>query len=397
MIPCLLLEANEFPYFSPAKCCRRARTKDLNILKYFSAEFPFLFRIETLEKMLKKILFPLFFMSLDALAGTCLKGSFMNKNFEYELLNAKETLVKDFRDQMGIKATTAQMGCINCSERKYKSLSQIIAPSVPKECIIGSLKRQVSQKSVLCKDGNVIMRTNLNSKNGPCVNDNVVDYITHVSNKVLGCFNSLELKNGNKLSINPKTFFSKINNESGFNFSPVYSGGVGVGQMTSIAVREMNVLDSGKAGNGRYILDSLLNSKNSECSSLQEIIKNDKTSMLNNPRKPVCEWVSLNRGFPRSMIYSLGFFSFIRESMKKELQRRAPRFKYDEEFLDYLTLVGYGPKGPARAKSLIRSLSLSTGNLVALKQTLKNETYLKATFRTLKEVNSKAGNKCSLI
>lgn len=331
------------------------------------------------------------------MAGQCLKGSFMNKNFEYELLNAKETLVKDFREQMGIKVTTAQMGCINCSERSYKGLSQISPPNIPRECIVGALKRQVSQKSVLCKDGNVVMRPNLNSKNGPCVNDNVVDYITHVSNKVFNCFNSVELKNGSKLIINAKTFFSKINNESGFNFSPVYSGGVGVGQMTSIAVREMNVLDSGKAGNGRYILDSFLNSKNSECSGLQEIIKNDKNSKLNNPRKPVCEWVSLNRGLPRSMIYSLGFFSFIRESMKKELQRRAPRFKYDEEFLDYLTLVGYGPKGPARAKSLIRSLSLSSGNLANLKQILKNETYLKATHRTLKEAKNKAGKSCTLI
>lgn len=343
-----------------------------------------------------KILLTSILLSSSVFAGQCLKGSFMNKNFEYELLNAKESLVKEFRELTGMSKTTAQLGCINCSQKTTNLLNSKINYEIPKECVVGALKRQVSQKTVLCSGGNIIQRSNLSSKNAPCVDDNVASYVTHVSNKVLNCFNSIELKGGRKLQIDPKTFFSKINNESGFNFSPVYSGGVGVGQMTGIAVREMSFLNSGHAGNGRYIIDAMMNTSASECSGLQEIIKNDKLTKLNNPRNPLCEWVSINRGLPRSLIYSIGFFSFIKQSLKKELEKRAPRFKYDEEFLDMLTLVGYGPKGPARAKSLIRSLALNSNNLNGLKNILKNEAYLKATHKKFKEAKDKAGGTCSL-
>ena len=140
----------------------------------------------------------------------------------------------------------------------------------------------------------------------------------------------------------------------------------------------------------------MMNTSAPECSGLQEIIKNDNAAKLNNPRNPLCEWVSINRGLPRSLIYSIGFFSFIKQSLKKELEKRAPRFKYDEEFLDMLTLVGYGPKGPARAKSLIRSLALNSNNLKGLKSILKNEAYLKATHKKFKEAKDKAGGTCSL-
>lgn len=337
-----------------------------------------------------------FSIGSSVFAGQCLKGSFMNKNYEYELLNAKESLVKEFRDLTGMTKTTGQLGCVNCSQKQESPLNQKIAYEVPKECIVGALKRQIFQKTATCSNGKVIMRGNLTSKNSPCVDDNVASYITYISNKVLNCFNSLTLKGGRKLQIDPKTFFSKINNESGFNFSPVYKGGVGVGQLTGIAVREMNVLNSGHAGNGRYILDSLMLSSSSQCSGLQEIIKNDKVSKLNNPRNPLCEWVSINRGLPRSLVYSIGYFSFVKQSLGKELRKRAPRFKYDEEFLDMLTLVGYGPKGPARAKALIRSLALNSNNLKNLKKSLKAEAYLKDTSKKLKEAQSKAGGSCSL-
>lgn len=345
--------------------------------------------------MLKMILFSIS-ISSSVFAGQCLKGSFMNKNYEYELLNAKESLVKEFREMTGMSKTVAQLGCVNCTQKTVNPLTQKINYDVPKECVIGALKRQISQKTATCSNGKVIMRGNLSSSNSPCVDDNVASYITYVSNKVLNCYNSIEHKGGRKLQINPKTFFSKINNESGFNFSPVYKGGVGVGQMTGIAVREMNVLNSGHAGNGRYILDSLMLSSSPQCSGLQEIIKDDKVSKLNNPRNPLCEWVSINRGLPRSLIYSIGFFSFIKQSLKKELDKRAPHFKYDDEFLDMLTLVGYGPKGPARAKSLIRSMSLRSNNLASLKNRLNAEVYLKATSKKLKEAQGKAGGTCSL-
>ncbi len=324
----------------------------------------------------------------------------MNKNFEYELRSAKESIAKEYRESANIVNTAATGFCIYCSTSSILNPNLKINQQISQSCIEGALKRQIKQKATYCRDGKPIQfNGNLNSSSASCVNTEVSGYITHVTNKVLNCFNTLELKGGRAIHLNPKTFFKKINNESGFNFSPSYGGGVGVGQLTGIAVKEMNVLSSGKSGNGRYILDSILNSSKPECSSLKEIIRGDKSNrlFLNRSDKTICEWVSINRGLPRSLIYSLGFFTFLRESLKKEIKRYASNLKVDEDLLDSLTLVSYGPRGLSRAKDLIRNNLRGSKNQGALRRIVNNEVYIRRTNKTLKEVKLKTGDSCNLI
>lgn len=349
-----------------------------------------------------KKLFYLFilFYSCHLFGNQCLKGSPMNKNYEYELRSAKESIVKEYLEATGIANTAAVGFCIYCSTGSMLAPNLKINQLISQSCIEGALKRQIKQKATYCKDGKPIQfKGNLNSSSASCVNSEVSGYITHVTNKVLNCFNNLELKGGGSLHLSPKTFFKKVNNESGFNFSPSYSGGVGAGQLTGIAVKEMNILSSGRSGNGRYILDSILNSSKPECSSLKEIIRSDKSNklFLNRGDKSICEWVSINRGLPRSLVYSLGFFTFLRESLKKEIKRYASNLKVDEDLLDSLTLVAYGPKGLSRAKELIRNNLRGSNNQGTMKRIVNNEAYLRRTNKTLKEVKLKTGDSCNLI
>lgn len=344
--------------------------------------------------MRNTILISCLLFSWNLLAQKCIKGSIANRSFQNELMSAKEGLAKEFRDLNGLTNTVAQVGCIACQLNKTSAVDQKITSNVvTKECVEGALKRQVSQIAVICKNGNPVQTTNLTAGGFPCVTSDVSGYITHVSNKVLSCFNNLELKSG-KMQIDQKTFFGKINNESGFNFSPSYTGGVGAGQLTSSAVTEMNVFPkSGKSANGRYILDALLNSKSSDCGNLKEFISEDKKNKISSPRKPICDWISMSRGLPKNLIYSVGYFAFLKDSLLKEMKSR--KINIDDESLDKMALISYY-RGPKKGKAYLREWKRNPSALAQVKQRLNNEVYIKAIRKKLNEVKDKSGGSCSL-
>lgn len=336
------------------------------------------------------------FMVSSVFAQQCIKGNPINRAFQNDLLRSNEALVKEFREAVGITTTTGQVGCFTCSQSSAKNVSTNnlkIHSQISQNCVEGALQRKIKQKSVVCSGNLPFSASGSNSVAGPCVNKDIAGYITHVSNKVLACFNNLEIKPGRIVPIEPKTFFSKINNESGFNFSPSYVGGVGIGQLTSPAVKEMNVLDSGKSGNGRFILDALLRSQKPECSGLKEIIKDDKVKRFTNPRRPVCEWVSLNRGLPRNLIYSVGYFTYIKNSLIQEMEKR--NIKIDDATLDKMALVSYY-RGPAKGKTYLRDWKRSPMAANQVRSELDNEIYIKAINKKINEVKGKTGGTCEL-
>lgn len=354
----------------------------------------------------------IFNLSLVAEGNQCLQGSPNNQRFKRILETSDAYLIKEFRSATGFRPTNAGLGCAggNCTTGSKSSTLPNSIGEIPKECIQASLKRQVAQKSVECKRtpaGNwTYISHSPRSKSTPCFDQSAVDYTHYVTNKVISCFQGLPMQNGATESIDPAVLYSKLNNESGFNFTYSYGGGVGAGQLTGWAVQEMNVLDPSRTkgkvvkGNGRFILDSILDSKKSECAGLKPVIENDLKFKYHSPRKINCEWTSMETGLARNLIYSIGYFSFLKHQViGKELRKRAPNAYNDPELLNLLTLVGYGPLGANRALTLIRTLGMggSKAALASVKSRLKQEVYLKNTASKMNEVKRIAGDSCRLL
>ena len=360
-----------------------------------------------------KFILPVLFLNLSLLAvgNQCLDGSPKNRKFKRILESSNYSLVKEFRTKSAFRFQEAGIGCKDCTTTAQRLGLPEQLTEIPKDCIQASLKRKVAQSSIECTrtpEGNWNKPTmhSPRSKSTPCFDDSSVDYIHFVTNKVISCFQGLSMKNGMKEAIDPKVLYSKLNNESSFNFTYSYGGGVGAGQLTGWAVQEMNVLNprrtKGKVvkGNGRFILDEILNSSNPECAGLKPIIENDLKFKYHSPRKISCEWVSLENGLARNLIYSIGYFSFLKHQViGKELKKRAPLAYKDPELLNLLTLVGYGPGGPNRALTLIRTLRIGAPpySNEHYKKQLRNEKYLKNTYAKMAEVKKIAGGSCRLL
>ena len=365
------------------------------------------------NKMMRlKFILPVLFFNLSLLAvgNQCLDGSPKNQKFKRILESSNYFLVKEFRNKGLFKIQEGGIGCKDCSTTAQRLGLPEKLTEIPKECIQASLKRKVAQTSIECTrtpEGNWTYTPHSSrSTSTPCIDDSSVDYIHFVTNKVISCFQGLSMQNGVKEAIDPKVLYSKLNNESSFNFTYSYGGGVGAGQLTGWAVQEMNVLDPSRTkgkevkGNGRFILDEILKSSNPECAGLKPVIENDLKFKYHSPRKINCEWVSMENGLARNLIYSIGYFSFLKHQViGKELKRRAPSAYNDPELLNLLTLVGYGPKGANRALTLIRTLRIGAPpySNEYFKKQLRNEVYLKNTAAKMAEVKKIAGGSCRLL
>ncbi|MFN8945190.1 MAG: hypothetical protein ACK5WZ_11290 [Pseudobdellovibrionaceae bacterium] len=109
------------------------------------------------------------------------------------------------------------------------------------ECIAAAMTRSIPQQGFICQSPESktpklitpgVTEREIANK-GPCITPELVDHVTFLTNQALACMGELNQP------INPEIVFRKINNESGFHFYKAYGGGVGLGQLTSIANRQV--------------------------------------------------------------------------------------------------------------------------------------------------------------
>lgn len=341
----------------------------------------------------------------------CFSGTVVNQTFKRILENSPSPLVAEFRKLSKVKVSEGSLGCgsglCDQTQQKQDPLRQILLTTkqIPKVCIDAALKRKISQSSIVCEantDGTWKTPKNYRRLSGgtPCIDDTTSSYIQHITNKVISCFQGLPMKGGATENINPKVLYSKLNNESGFNFTFNSKGGVGAGQLTSIATQEMNILDPRRTGgrvvkgNGRYILENIISSTNPDCQELKPVIQDDLEKKRFSPRKNTCDWTSLETGLARNLIYSTGYFSHIKHDIiGKELRKRAPTAYADPEVLDLLALRAYW-RGPGAALTAIRTMGMNSRSTASIKAQLKQNTYVKAVNNKLGEIRQLSGGAC---
>ncbi|UXR63680.1 hypothetical protein EZJ49_11415 [Bdellovibrio bacteriovorus] len=259
--------------------------------------------------------------------------------------------------------------------------------AIRRECIEASLQREVGNQGYSCLKDKPVKFENA-GKSAPCLNSSTVDFIQYSLNQALSCMSS------GRAPIDPRFILKKINNETAFNFYVAYNGGVGMGQLTSNPVKEIaGWKEDGQfiEGNGRHVLETLMKSTNPACKPFKEIMKDD---LVNPPPRPgsarnYCTWVSPGKGVARNLIYSLGYYAHIRDQIvKPALAARSGKLAANQDVLNYLTLVAYGPQGPAEAKSLIRRLRLSNNTPPgeAVSKIIQNNAYVRQTEAKMNEL-----------
>lgn len=209
-----------------------------------------------------------------------------------------------------------------------KIAEQAQPPLIKKECIEASLKRQNSTHAVSCDKGKLKEIGSAND-NGPCISSDMAEFIWWSTNKAIQCLSPAEMP------LDSRIIFKKFNNETGFHYFQAGNGGVGLGQLTSIAVEEMN-------NNGSSVLDEVRVSTKESCQPFKALLNDKQMS------SPInwCEHVNLGENFGRHLMYSIGLFRHMRDYEKYGARSSLSKKKItNPEIANYLTLAMYGPKG----------------------------------------------------
>lgn len=326
-----------------------------------------------------------------------IKGA-ANLEINKSLERSEDPLVKAFKARRSDPRSRAGVGYCDIGylvpvKKTRQSLEQLLGylpnpPRIKKECIQASLQRDVGNEAHICQNGRRKVIQN-SGKRAQCLNQNTVDYIHFAVNEALRCM-------GDQFEpIDTRFFLKKINNETAFNFYLGYVGGVGVGQLTSDPVRDIAgwVEPSGRynRGNAKYILESLVHNSSDACAPFIETLKNDlkKRPPLPGNANNYCSWVSPGEGMTRNLIYSLGYYIHMRDTViKPALAREAPALAENSDIVNYFTLVAYGPGGPAQAASLVNTLRLNSKTTVKTvrERLMKESDYIRQTENKMKEL-----------
>lgn len=239
------------------------------------------------------------------------------------------------------------------SEVAKQSAPEKLAPKIKRECIRASMTRQPGNDGYTCsypKGGGAKSSQSVLKSYGTaggdslqCVNDRMVDYMTYAVNSAIACMSPND-------PIDSRVIYKKINNETGFNPSISYSGGVGLGQITSSAKNEMT---DAVLGRGRYILEGITESKKPECEGFKNVAAADlkKSPRVGNS----CEWLNPGDGLARNLMHTVGYYLAMRDQyIIPALEKRSAHLLTNPSLISDFTAIAYGGEGLEKAKLLMQ-------------------------------------------
>lgn len=303
------------------------------------------------------------------------------------------------RDPLTLKFRTEKPSepCLPCGSQGHrqkmipdlKALRDFIQPSkIKKECIVASLQRETAGTGYSCATGHPQAFDNAGAT-APCLNSSVADFLHYSLNQALSCLSPKEDP------VDPRQILQKINNETAFHFFLASKAGVGQGQLTSYPVKEIagwyNQKKEFIPGQAYYLMEKLMASKNPACDPFKKIVSKDAKTPppLPGTKANYCRWLSVGEGLGRNLFYSLAYYIYVRDQIvKEELKEKAPALVKNKELVNALTLISYGPQGPAEARSLIHTLRLNnqTKPIEARKKLMEASSYLRQTQSKMAEL-----------
>lgn len=335
--------------------------------------------------------------NMTAGKGDISKNNILNE----QLFSSKDPLILSWRAQ-NTPSSIINKACppIQSNWSKIKELAPLAkvqaAAFRPKkirsECIQSSLQREVDNEGFICKGNTPVKFENQSSKT-PCITSDIVNYMQFAVNEALDCVSPADNP------IDARFIMKKYNNETGFNFFLGYSGGVGLGQLTSDPVKEIAGWSekSGKKtifneGQAKPILEELMNSAKPSCQAFKKVLQADlqKPPPLPNKKANYCHWLSIGNGLTRNLFYSMAYYRWVRDAIVlPKISEKAPSMAKDPDIVNAFTLVAYGPGGLTQAKSLIQRLRLnkSSNKAEVLKKLKQASEYYQQTEEKMTELS----------
>lgn len=287
--------------------------------------------------------------------GSCLPTNNMSKQLSFF-----GKLASAIREYFGAEAEVINsMDFVNPALTEVSKVQQgPRAPRILRDCIKASMTRAPGNEGFTCdyptaKEAKRGFNTKTQSvpvsygkasgKTLQCVTDDMVDYMDFAVNSAIQCMSPAD-------PIDSRVIYKKLNNETAFNLSMANRGGVGVGQLTTPAIKELTDEDLGK---GRYILENIVNSKKPECKPFKDVAK---ASLKKRPHvNSTCDWASAGDGLARSLIHSIGYYLVMRDNyVIPALEKRNTKLLTNPSLISDLTAISYGAEGWDHARWLLQ-------------------------------------------
>lgn len=308
--------------------------------------------------------------------NTCVSGSEKNMTLATSFWRTQnDSLVLAWKRDREQKKFSISSYCEATPKQKQTAamskIGELTRPMIMKKaCILAALKRQNNTTSYSCESGRP-KGLGQADDSGPCVTEEMADFIWWATNLAVQCVSPAGAP------LDTRIIFKKFNNETGFHYFQASPGGVGLGQLTSIAIEEMN-------NNGVEILDEVRNSTKAACQPFKKIMNDKKlTSPIN-----WCQHLQLGSDFGRHLIYSMSLFRHMRDYEKYGAKSALKKKRItNNEIANYLTLAMYGPKGLG-ARRLLNdgSITEKTSFQAFQAKVRRHSDYLRATEDKMKEV-----------
>ncbi len=241
-----------------------------------------------------------------------------------------------------LEISQTSQASINLNQIKDLSKNTSIKPLFKDECLSAVAQIKTSTNQLLCPSGE-------KTKKSLCVTNDMYQYQAAVLNDFYQC-----VKAETNFPVTPEVLFEMYALESGFRPNYAYGGGVGVGQLTSIFVKDIH-----QKHRGQKFLKQIESSKNESCKIAQPLAAKDlkKQPSLNNR----CDFIQYGEGFERNTLYTLvglanSWEKDIAPKMKtfNEKNKTNPALKRAQQLA---LMNSYGPGGRAAARAALRRLS----------------------------------------
>lgn len=232
----------------------------------------------------------------------CVSGSPSQSSMVLQMsqAKAKSSVTDIIYKQYQLRASTqAKAPCVECNAataKRPEDLAQVSSsiqgiPAAPKmifnpACLKEAAEYKVGTKEIACPGGK-------KTKN-ICQTEEMLTYQNAVVSSFMSCANKLNLQ-----TVSPAVLYRIYSLESGFKPQFASKNGVGLGQLTSIFVKDVH-----QAWRGGEYLNKIAMSDLKECEAAKVIAKKDMNGR-NPPLSNSCAYIQLGEGMERNILYTM--------------------------------------------------------------------------------------------
>jgi len=289
----------------------------------------------------------------------CLSGKKENTHLVKQFSDARQkseitkTILKKYQLTIDLPASEAQATeiCWECLKDKNSSmiknndaLKEILKPlqAFKNQCLKAVARIQTGSAELLCPQGT-------STRASQCINLPMLQYQSSVLTEFYNCVQAV-----NPSPLDKSSLFEMYSLESAFKPSFSNPGGTGLGQLTSIFIKDIH-----QKHRGQPILTAISRSENESCQLAKKIARKDLLSQPSLQRR--CDFVQYGEGMERNILYSLVGLA---NSWNKDI---SPAIKeYSNKFKDHPLLKqaqqkalinAYGAGGLAAARAAVKRLA----------------------------------------